>query len=377
MPTQELLKLQTNIPTLLFYLPFLVVFMLLVVYVERKVAAFIQDRLGPMEVGYKGILQPIADLIKLLQKEIIIPAAAHQKLFLLAPAWILITIMLGFTVLPVNNTWLGSPTQTGLLFLLGMLSLKVIGVLLAGWSSNNKFSSLGALRAVMQYLAYEIPIGLSVLCVVLVTRTLDLGHIAAQQGLPIYQIDGAQVLPTYLLGIKGCEITQYGGFLTWNICRMPCLALAYAIFLVSSLAVSNRPPFDLAEAESELIAGYQVEYGGIYWAWMMFSEYTVLFLMSLLGVILFWGGWNTPLPNLGSLQLALHTNGYPSTWIGSLWASYWLLMKTFLFILIQIWIKWTFPRIRTDQFMKLCWFYLIPLGLLTVLLTLWWQLIIL
>jgi NADH-quinone oxidoreductase subunit H len=351
--------------------------MLLAVYVERKLAAFIQDRLGPTEVGYKGTLQSVADLIKLLQKEVIIPQAAHQKLFLLAPAWILITVMLGFAVLPVNNAWLGAPTHTGLLFLLGILSLKVIGILLAGWSSNNKFARLGALRAVTQYLAYEIPIGLSVLCVILVTRTLDLAHISAQQGLAAYHIDGTQVPSSYLLGIKGWEVTSYGGFLTWNICRMPCLAIAYVIFLVSSLAVSNRAPFDLAEAESELVAGYQVEYGGIYWAWMMLAEYAVLFLMSMLGVIFFWGGWNTPFPNIGSLQLALYTNGHPSTWLGSLWASFWLLGKTCLIILVQIWIKWTFPRLRADQLLKLCWVYLIPLGLLTLLLTLWWQFLIL
>jgi len=347
------------------------------VYVERKLAAFIQDRLGPMEVGYKGTLQSIADLLKLLQKEIIIPQAAHQKLFLLAPAWILITALLGFAVLPVTNVWLGAPTHTGLLFLLGMLSLKVIGILLAGWSSNNKFARLGALRAATQYLAYEIPVGLSVLCVILVTHTLDLAHISAQQGLATYQIDGTHVTSSYLLGIKGLEVTQYGGFLTWNICRMPCLAIAYVIFLVSSLAVSNRTPFDLAEAESELIAGYQVEYGGIYWAWIMLAEYVVLFLMTMLGVILFLGGWNTPFPNLGSFQLALYTNGYPSTWLGSFWASFWLLGKTLFILLIQMWIKWTFPRLRADQLMKLCWAYLIPLGLLTLLLTLWWQFLIL
>lgn len=351
--------------------------MLLAVYVERKLAAFMQDRLGPRTVGYKGFLQPIADLLKLLHKEVIIPEAAHQKLFLLAPAWIFITAMLGFAVLPVHNGWLGAPTPIGLLFLLGMLSLKVIGILLAGWSSNNKLARLGALRAVMQYLAYEIPLGLSILCVILVTRTFDLSYIAAQQGLAVYQIDGSYVPTSYLLGIKGWEVTAYGGFFTWNICRMPSLAIAYLIFLISSLAVSNRAPFDLAEAESELIAGYQVEYGGIYWAWMMLAEYTVLVCMSLLGVILFWGGWNTPFPNIGPLQLALYTNGYPSTWFGSWWASFWLLGKTCLFILVQIWIKWTLPRLRGDQVMKLCWMYLIPLGLLTLLLTLWWQFLIL
>jgi NADH-quinone oxidoreductase subunit H len=351
--------------------------MLVAVYIERKLAAFIQDRLGPMEVGPKGILQTVADLLKLLQKEIIVPQAANKKLFILAPIWMLITVVAGFTVLPVHNTWLGAPTHTGLLYLLAMLSLKVVGIFVAGWSSNNKFARLSALRAVAQFLAYEIPLGLSVLCVVVVCRNLDLSIISSQQGLDIYSLEQEAIQPSYLLGIKGWEVAHVGGIFTWNIFRMPCLAIAYAIFFITSLAISNRIPFDLSEAESELIAGYQIEYSGLYWAWIMVSEYSMLFLMGLLGIILFWGGWNTPLPNLGPLKLASYTNGYPHTWVGSIWAFFWLFGKTMVIILLQMWIKWTFPRMRTDQFIKLCWLYLIPLGLFTLLVSLWWQFLIL
>jgi len=351
--------------------------MLVAVYTERKIAAFIQDRLGPMEVGYKGTLQTLADLLKLLQKETIIPQAANKKLFVLAPIWIFITVVAGFIVMPVNNTWLGAPTHLGLLYLLAMASLKVVGILLAGWSSNNKFARLGALRAVAQFLAYEIPLGISVLCVVVVCRNLDLNAISAYQGLGIYSLDPNHTPISYFLGIKGLEVTRVGGLFSWNIFRMPCLTVAYIIFFISSLATSNRIPFDLAEAESELVAGYHTEYSGLSWAWMMLSEYAMLFLMGLFGVILFLGGWNSLFPNIGPLKLALYTNGYPGTWVGSIWASFWLLVKTWVIILLQMWVKWTFPRLRTDQLIKFCWLYLIPLGLLTLLITIWWQFIIL
>ncbi len=372
-PAKENITVSYHLPTLCFYLPCVLLFMLLIVYVERKMAAFIQGRLGPREVGYRGVLQSIADLLKLLQKEIIIPQQAHATLFVLAPAWIFVAVMLGFTVLPVHSSWLGAPSCTGVLLLLGILSLKVMGVLLAGYASNNKFARLGALRSIAQYLSYEIPLGLSVLCVIVVTHTFNLGEIASQQGLPVYQIDGITGIHSYLLGIKGCEVTSYGGFLTWNICRMPTLMIAYVIFLISTLAMSQVAPFDLAEAESELLAGYHVEYGGIYFAWMMLGEYALLFLMNLLGVILFLGGWNTPLPNVGCLQAAVYTNGYPATWGGIIWSCLWLFGKALVITLCQLWLKWTMPRLRIDQLMKLCWLYLLPLGLLTLLLTIWWQ----
>jgi NADH-quinone oxidoreductase subunit H len=351
--------------------------MLVAVYIERKLAAFIQDRLGPMEVGYKGTLQTLADLLKLLKKEVIIPQASHKKLFILAPIWILVTVIAGFAVLPVSNSWLGAPTSTGLLFLLAMLSLKIIGILVAGWASSNKFARLGALRATAQFLSYEIPLGLSVLCVIVACRNVDLGIISFQQGLDTYNIYKDSIQTSCLLGIKGLNTSHIGGFFTWNIFRMPSLIVAYAIFFLTSLAVSNKIPFDLSESESELVAGYHTEYSGIYWAWLMVSEYSILFLMSMFGVFLFWGGWNTPLPNIGALKLALYTNGHPNTWIGNMWAFFWLFTKSLIFVLIQLWIKWTFPRLRVDQLLKLCWLYLIPLGLGCLLVTLWWELLIL
>lgn len=362
-------------PTVYFYLPFLLVFILFAVYAERKIAAFIQDRLGPMEVGYKGLLQTMADLLKLLQKESIIPTAADKKLFVLAPGWIFTTVLAAFAVLPITSTWAGAPTATGVLYLLAMASLEVIGILVAGWASHNKYARLGALRAVAQLISYEIPLSLSILCVIIVSQTLDLQTISYQQG--IWQPLASPTQTSYFLGIKGLNTAQWGGLFAWNILRMPCLCLAYGIFFIASLAACNRAPFDLPEAESELIGGYHTEYSGLYWAWMMLSEYALMLLMSLLGTILFLGSWNTPFPNLGPLKLAIWTSGYPGTLVGSLWAGFWLCTKAVFIILVQMWIRWTLPRLRLDQLMRLCWIYLTPAALLLLLITLWWQLLIL
>jgi NADH-quinone oxidoreductase subunit H len=360
--------------TLLFYLPFLLLFSLAGGYAERKIAAFIQDRLGPTEVGYRGLGQPLADLLKLLQKESIVPAAAHKWLFIMAPAWIFVVVFAAFAVLPVTNTWHGAPTATGALYLLAMASLETIGLFVAGWAAHNKYARLGAMRALLQFIAYEVPLGLSVLSVMMVSQTLDLPTIAAQQGLGVL---ASTAVPTYLLGIKGLDVAQWGGILAWNIFRMPPLLLSYAIFFVTSLAACHRAPFDLPEAESELVGGYHTEYSGLHWAWLMLTEYSMLLLMSLLGVILFLGGWHTPLPNLPGLPLGTWTSGLPGTWAGHFWAGGWLFSKALIIILIQMSIRWTLPRFRFDQVMLLCWQYLTPAALLLCWVTLWWQLLIL
>jgi len=359
-------------PTICFYLPFLLAFTLLAVYAERKIAAAIQDRLGPTEVGYKGLLQSVADLLKLVQKEVIIPKAADKRLFVLAPAWIFTVVLAAFAVLPITSSWAGVSTATGVLYLLALVSLKVMGILVAGWASNNKYARLGALRAAAQLISYEVPLSLSVLCVLVVSQSLDLQIISQQQG--IWQKLASSGSPSYFLGIKGLAVSQWGGLLTWNIFRMPCLCLAYVIFFI---AASNRAPFDLPEAESELIGGYHTEYSGLYWAWMMLAEYSMMLLMSLLGTILFLGGWNTPFPDVGLLKLATWTGGHPNTLVGSLWGGFWLFTKAICIVLVQMWIRWTFPRLRFDQFMHLCWLYLTPAALLLLLITVWWQLLIL
>jgi len=356
--------------TLLFYLPFLLLFTLGAGYIERKIAALIQDRLGPTEVGYRGLGQPLADLLKLLQKESMVPTAADKVLFVVAPAWIFVVVFAAFAVLPVTHTWCGAPTATGVLYLLAMASLESMGIFVAGWASHNKYARLGAMRALLQFVAYEVPLGLSVLSVLIVSQTLDLQAIAAQQG-------PSASVPIYLLGLKGINVAQWGGVLAWNIFRMPPLCLAYAVFFVASLVACHRAPFDLPEAESELIGGYHTEYSGLRFAWLMLAEYSMLLLMSLLGVILFLGGGHTPLPNLPGLPLAIWTSGSPGTWVGHFWAGGWLFSKALCVILVQMGIRWTFPRLRVDQVIRLCWQYLTPAALLLCLVTLWWQLLIL
>jgi NADH-quinone oxidoreductase subunit H len=332
--------------TFFFLLPFLVVYTVLVVYAERKVSAFIQSRLGPMEVGYYGILQTVADLLKLLQKEDIRPAGATPLLFKLAPIVIFLAIFGGFSVLPLNPIWVGAPLASGIFFLLAIISLDVVGILIAGWSSNNKYSTLGAFRAAAQIISYEIPLTLCIVAVVMHAGTLDLQAICKQQGIL------AQT-PAHFFGIN---LTSVGGIAAWNVVQMPWLFFVWVIFFVASLAECNRAPFDLPEGESELVAGYHTEYTGFRFAIIMLGEYAMMLLVSFLGAILFFGGWNSPLMNIGSWTLASWTTG-------PVWGIFWLLAKTILMVLLQIWVRWTLPRVRIDQLTSISWKYLTPLAL--------------
>jgi NADH-quinone oxidoreductase subunit H len=356
--------------TLIFILPFLVLYAVLAIYAERKISAFIQDRLGPMEVGYYGIAQTIADLLKLLQKEDIVPAKAEKRLFRIAPLLIFVSVFAGFAVLPLAPAWNGAAIPTGIFFLLAIISLDVIGIIVAGWSSNNKYSMLGTMRSAAQIISYEIPMGLSVLCVCMVCGTLDLQEISLQQG--TLSEDARYLFDIPSLGV---DTTVYGGFLSWNIIRMPVLILTWVIFFIASLAECNRAPFDLPEAESELVAGFQTEYSGFRWAVIMLAEYAMMLLVSILGAVLFFGSWNTPLPDIGSVRLATWTTGEPGTLASILWGIFWLLSKSLFFVAIQIWIRWTYPRLRVDQLMNLSWKYLTPFALMLIILCAFWKII--
>jgi NADH-quinone oxidoreductase subunit H len=338
------------------------------VYLERKVSAFIQDRVGPMEVGKWGLLQLFADLLKLLQKEDIIPTAADRKMFKIAPYLIFAAVFVGFSFIPISKSLQAANVQTGVFLLMGLISIDIMGILMAGWSSNNKYSLLGAMRSAAQIVSYEIPLGISILCVCMISTSLNLQDIITQQGIFSNEAN-------YLLGIKalGIETNVIGGFLTWNIFRSPVLIPVFIIFFISALAEANRAPFDLPEAESELIAGFQTEYSGFRWAILFLAEYGMMLLMSLLGVILFLGGWNTPLPNIGSVKLADWTSGEVGTLSMHLWGAFWMFSKAYMLMLIQMWVRWSFPRVRVDQLMYLCWKVLTPIGLVLLIVCAAWR----
>lgn len=361
------------------YLVGLLVCVLIVFYAERKLAAFIQDRFGPMEVGFYGTLQAFADLLKLIQKEEIIPTGADKLLFRVAPILIFTAIFLGFTILPVAPSLQPTNLPTGVFFMLAIVSADVIGLLMAGWSSNSKFATIGAMRAVSQIISYEIPVGLCVLAVAMLSQTLDLQEICFQQGIWINYLASTETTQTnYLFGLRylGVDVTNVGGFLTWNIVRMPFFLVLYLIYYIATLAECNRAPFDMPEGESELVGGFHTEYTGFRWALFFLSEYAMMLLVSAVGVILFLGGWNTPFPNISSmLPLADLTSGEPTSILGMLWGMFWLISKTLFIAFTHIWVRWTYPRLRTDQLMFLCWKVLTPAALVLLVLTGVWRLL--
>jgi NADH-quinone oxidoreductase subunit H len=362
--------------TLLFFLPFLLLYTVVAVYAERKISAFIQDRLGPMETGPYGLVQTVADLLKLIQKEDIVPHKADRKLFLFAPLVIFTAVFVGFSVLPVSSGWMGAAVDAGVFFLLAIVSLDVVGILMAGYGSNSKYTVLGAMRSVAQIISYEIPLGLSVVAVLMLTQTLDLQEISFQQGIWAHKVSTEEEI--YLFGVPafGVDLSKTGGFLTWNIVRFPVLIFVWVIFFIASLAESNRAPFDLPEAESELVGGFQTEYSGFRWSMIMLAEYGMMLLVSFLGAILFFGSWNTPLPNVGGIRLADWTSGEFGTLGAHLWGGFWLITKALGLVAVQMWIRWTYPRIRMDQLMSLGWKYLTPASLFLLILCGIWRLLL-
>lgn len=337
-------------------------------YFERKVAAWMQDRVGPELAGPYGVFQPAADVLKLLQKEFVVPAAADPWLFRLAPVLVFAAVLAGFAVLPLAPGAQPSGAPTGVFYLLAIVSLDVVGLLLVGFSSANKFAVLGALRSVAQIVSYEIPIGLAVLAVALLGGSLDLQALSYQQG--ILSPDA-----NYLFGIKalGLDVTRVGGILTWNIVRMPLLGVGFVIYYLASLAECNRAPFDLPEAESELVAGIYTEYSGFRYAALFLAEYAMMVLVCVTAAVLFLGSWNTPLPNLGPARLADWTTGAPGTLPGVAWGAFWLLLKVLVLLFGQLWARWTYPRLRVDQLLRLCWKWLTPAGLALVVAVAVWR----
>jgi len=337
---------------------FTALFTLFALYSERKISAFIQDRLGPMEVGKYGSLQAFADILKMLQKEFIIPTAADKILFILAPIIIFVSVYLGFAALPWAPGLIPASLNLGLFYIFAILSIETLGILMAGWGSNNKYALLGSMRSVAQMVSYEIPAGISLLSVVMISQSLNLQEITIRQG--ILTTEGVNFMGIW-------DVKAIGGILAWNIFQAPHLILAYFIYFIASLAECNRAPFDIPEAESELVGGFHVEYSGLRFAFIFLAEYSMMFLVGMIGVVLFLGGWNSPLPNTGSVALANWTTG-----IG--WGIFWILLKTLSVVAVQIWIRWTLPRFRVDQLMSFCWKVLTPLAFLCMLISGIWRL---
>lgn len=363
-------------------LGFVALYALGAVYAERKVSAYIQDRVGPLEVGPRGLLQTIADILKLILKENITPSAADRRLFALAPIVIFVSVFAGLAVIPVGPGLLGASLNVGLLYALAVVSIDVIGLLMAGWGSNNKYAFLGALRSVAQIISYEIPAAIALLAAVAMYGSLDLGLLSQAQGLGAAE-------PVYFLGF--IDVTPIGGVLGWAVFRYPHLLVAWVIYFVATLAECNRAPFDLPEAESELVSGFHVEYSGFRFAVIFLAEYANMFLVGLIGAVVFWGGWASPIPNLMALapgeaaqmgvgELFTHLQfGHLTTGTGTLsmaaWGAFWILAKAFFTIFVMMWIRWTLPRVRVDQLLKLSWKVLTPIAFALVAISAIWKLL--
>jgi NADH-quinone oxidoreductase subunit H len=298
---------------------------------ERKLLGFMQVRFGPNRVGPFGLLQPIADAVKLLTKEIISPSAASGGLFRLGPIMAIMPALAAWVAVPFGPEAVIANMNAGLLVILAITSIEVYGVIIAGWASNSKYAFLGALRASAQMVSYEIAIGFCFLVVVMVSGSLNLGEIVASQG-------------------RGMGASMGLSFLSWN--WLPLLPI-FMVYLISGVAETNRHPFDVVEGEAEIVAGHMVEYSGMGFAIFFLAEYASMWLVSVLAVLMFLGGWLSPIDS------ALF-NWIPG-WI-------WLGLKTFVVVSMFIWIRATFPRFRYDQIMRLGWKIFIPVTLIWLLL---------
>jgi NADH-quinone oxidoreductase subunit H len=304
---------------------------------ERKAIGFTQVRLGPNRTGPGGLLQPIADALKLLTKEIIVPTRAHTGLFLLGPIMTIMPALAAWAVVPFGPEVALANVNAGLLFLMAITSLEVYGVIIAGWASNSKYAFLGAMRASAQMVSYEIAMGFCLVVVLMVSGSMNMSEIVLSQG-------------------RGQMADEGLGFLSWN--WLPLLPI-FIVYFISGLAETNRHPFDVVEGESEIVAGHMIEYSGMSFAMFFLAEYANMILVSMLAVIMFLGGW---LPPINSELF----NAVPG-WI-------WLAIKTFVVVTMFLWVRATFPRYRYDQIMRLGWKIFIPVTLVwLVVVGLWMQ----
>lgn len=290
---------------------------------ERKVIGYMQVRIGPNRVGYFGLLQPLADGLKLLLKEIIIPSGSNKFLFIIAPVLALTPALAAWAVVPFADGLVLADVNAGLLYILAMTSLGVYGIIIAGWASNSKYAFIGSLRSAAQIVSYEIPMGFSLVCVLMVSQSMNLGDI--------------------VLGQKS-NVGLFGWYF------IPLFPM-FVVYFISGVAETNRAPFDMAEGESEIVAGFHVEYSGMAFALFFLAEYANMILIAILTAIMFLGGWLPPFD-------VVPFNLLPGV--------FWLLAKTSFVLFLFLWFRATFPRYRYDQLMRLGWKVFIPLTLVWV-----------
>jgi NADH-quinone oxidoreductase subunit H len=328
LPPWAVVGLAAAIPGVLL-ITFMAVGPIVYVYAERKFSAFMQDRLGPMRVGPYGLLQTIADAIKLLFKEAIFPADADKVLFTLAPCLVVLGAFLSFVVIPFGSHLQTVDLNVGIFYVVAVSSISTVGLIMAGWASNNKYALFGAMRSAAQIVSYEIPAVLSLLTIVMIVGSLSLQDIVHAQA---------------------------GGLTHWFIFRyFPLMPVVFLVFFTASLAECNRTPFDIPEAESELVAGFHTEYSGFFFAMFFMAEYTEMFVVSAVASVLFFGGWMSPFP-------WSWTQGVGPIGFGP----FWLIAKSWSFIFIHMWLRWTLPRLRVDQLMYVAWKVLLPIAMTLV-----------
>jgi NADH-quinone oxidoreductase subunit H len=302
---------------------------------ERKMIGWMHVRLGPNRVGPAGLLQPIADALKLLLKEIVVPAKASKGLFVLAPVMTIMPALAAWSVVPFGPEMALANVNAGLLFIMAITSLEVYGVIVAGWASNSKYAFLGAMRASAQMVSYEIAMGFVLVIVLMVSGSLNLSAIVGGQ-------------------LKGMGVNMGLNFLSWN--WLPLLPM-FGVYIISGIAETARHPFDVVEGESEIVAGHMVEYSGMSFAMFFLAEYANMILISMMATLMFLGGWASPVAILDFIP----------GWI-------WLGIKTFLVVSIFIWVRASFPRYRYDQIMRLGWKVFIPLTVIyLVIVAVWMQ----
>ena len=306
------------------YLGIFAVAGLYLVLLERRVAAWFQLRLGPNRVGYQGLLQTMADALKLVSKELTGTIKADQFLYNLAPYFVIVSALMAISLFPFSKEFQAFDINIGIFFLIAISSIGVIGILLAGWSSNNKFALIGAMRSGVQTISYELSVGLSLLTMVLMTGSLQLSQIV--------------------------EVQKHGWLIVQG--HIPAI-IAFCIYMIAGTAETNRAPFDLVEAESELGAGFHTEYSGMKFAYFFLAEFINMFIIASIATTVFFGAYLSPFGITENIPLL---------------GVFWFLGKTLVIIFLMMWFRWTFPRLRIDQLLVLEWKYLLPLNLMNLIL---------